>query len=80
MSFPWKALAERGFGFWYDDTTGVVVPESFNHLLALRIIGYDIKDTSAAIRAFRRHFIQDTIPGLKEADKKILYLLSKKYE
>ena len=80
VSFPWKELAEKGFGFWYDDTTGVVVPESFNHLLALRIIGYDIKDTSAAIRAFRRHFIQDTIPGLKEADKKILYLLSKKYE
>ena len=80
VSFPWKVLADRGFGFWYDDTTGVVVPENFNHIQALRIIGYDIKDSSAAIRAFRRHFIQDTVPGLKEGDKKILYLLSKKYE
>jgi len=80
VSFPWKPLAERGFGYWYDDTTGVVVPPDFNHLQALRIIGYDVKDTAAAIRAFRRHFIQDTIPGLQEADKKILYSLSRKYE
>ena len=80
VSFPWKELADKGFGFWYDDTTGIEVPEHFSHLQALRIIGYDIKDSSAAIRAFRRHFLQDTIPELKDADKKILYLLSKKYE
>ncbi|HKH61054.1 MAG TPA: N-acetylmuramoyl-L-alanine amidase [Flavitalea sp.] len=80
VSFPWKQLAERGFGYWYDDTTGVVVPDNFSHLQALRIIGYDIRDSTAAIRAFRRHFIQDTIPGLKDEDKKILYLVSKKYE
>ena len=78
--FPWKPLADRGFGFWYDDTTGVEVPADFNHLHALRIIGYDVKDTTAAIRAFRRHFIQDTIPWLHEADKKILYSLFRKYE
>ena len=78
--FPWKPLADRGFGFCYDDTTGVEVPGDFNHLQALRIIGYDVKDTAAAIRAFRRHFIQDTIPWLQEADKKILYSLWRKYE
>lgn len=80
VSFPWKPLADRGFGYWYDDTTGIAIPPDFNHLQALRIIGYDVKDTAAAIRAFRRHFIQDTIPGLQEADKKVLYSLSRKYE
>lgn len=78
--FPWKQLSERGFGLWYDDTTGITIPEHFNQLQALRIIGYDIKDTSAAIIAFKRHFVEDTIPVLREADKKILYTLSKKYE
>src|SRR6476660_4515242 len=43
--FPWKLLAEKGFGIWYSDTTSVIVPESFNTLNALRIIGYDIRDT-----------------------------------
>jgi len=39
----------------------------------LRIIGYDIRDTSAAILAFKRHFEQDTTHGLNDADKKVLY-------
>ena len=78
--FPWRQLAERGFGRWYDDTSALTIPESFNHLQALRIIGYDIKDTVAAIGAFKRHFLQDSIPFLNEGDRKILYHLSKKYE
>ena len=78
--FPWKQLSERGFGHWYNDTTNIIVPEHFDCLQALRIVGYDIKDTSAAIIAFKRHFVQDTIPLLQEADKKILYSIFKKYE
>ena len=71
--FPWKLLAEKGFGIWYSDTTNIIVPENFNTLDALRLIGYDIRDTSAAILAFKRHFEQDTTHGLNDADKKILY-------
>jgi len=71
--FPWKLLAEKGFGIWYADTTNVVVPDNFNSLDALRVIGYDIRDTSAAILAFKRHFEQDTTHGLNDADKKVLY-------
>jgi len=77
--FPWKRLADEGFGLWYDDTTGVEVPEYFDHLQALRIVGYDLTDTTAAILAFKRHFEQDTINTLNTADKKVLYVLSKKY-
>jgi len=71
--FPWKMFAEKGFGIWYGDTTNVIVPENFNSMEALRIIGYDLKDTSAAILAFKRHFEQDTTNVLNDADKKILY-------
>jgi N-acetylmuramoyl-L-alanine amidase len=78
--FPWKQLAEKGFGLWYDETTDVTVPENFNHLQALRIVGYDIKDTSAAILAFKRHWLQDTTNKLLDPDKKVLFQLVKKYQ
>jgi N-acetylmuramoyl-L-alanine amidase len=78
--FPWQSLAERGFGLWYD-TTAVVMPEYFNAQQALRIIGYNVKDTTAAIRSFKLHFVQqDTTAALTDADKKILYDLSQKYQ
>jgi N-acetylmuramoyl-L-alanine amidase len=77
--FPWKQLAEQGFGLWYDDTTGIELPPYFDHLQALRIIGYDQTDTTAAILAYKRHFEQDTTAMLNEADKKVLFMVAKKY-
>jgi len=77
--FPWKQLADQGYGLWFDDTTGVEVPPYFDYLRALRIIGYDLHDTSAAILAFKRHFEQDTTFGLNDADKKVLFNVEKKY-
>lgn len=77
--FPWKQLSEKGFGFWYDDTSNIAVPESFDYLSALRIVGYDTRDSSAAITAFKRHFVQDTTPGFQEKDKKVLLSLFRKY-
>jgi len=71
--FPWKLLAEKGFGIWYADTTSLVVPEDFNDMDALRIIGYDVKDSTAAVVAFKRHFEQDTAALLNDADRKVLY-------
>ncbi|WP_236652793.1 N-acetylmuramoyl-L-alanine amidase [Chitinophaga vietnamensis] len=79
--FPWQQLAQKGFGLWYDDTTRVQLPDNFNQLQALRIIGYDIKDSSAAMQAFKRHFVpQDSLPGMTDADKKILFNVLKKYQ
>lgn len=77
--FPWKQLSEKGFGYWYDDTN-VVLPLNFNHLQALRIVGFDIKDTNAAIIGFKRHWLQDTTKGLNTEQMKVLYQLSKKYQ
>ena len=80
VSFPWKKLADKGFGLWYDDTSKVSVPPHFNNLLALRIIGYDIRDTTAAIQTFKRHFEQDSSKVINDKDRKILYNLYKKYQ
>lgn len=78
--FPWKKLSENGYGYWYD-TTNVKLPESFNAMQSLRIIGYDIADSSSALRAFRIHFEQsDAKNPTTEEDKKIIYQLVKKYQ
>lgn len=80
VSFPWKQLANYGFGFWYDDTSKVVLPLVFEPLNALRIIGYDTRDSIAAIRTFKRHFEQmDSSKVLDSKDYKILYNLAGKY-
>lgn len=77
--FPWQMLAQNGYGLWYD-TTGVTVPPSFNSLQALRIIGYNVKDSVAAIQSFKLHFIQhDTTKVLNREDKKVLFDLARKY-
>ncbi len=79
-NFPWQQLAGNGFGLWYD-TSAVQIPSNFNPLYALRIIGYDIKDSIAAISSFKLHFVQaDSSKVLSDADKKILADLEKKYQ
>ncbi len=79
-NFPWQLLAEKGFGYWYD-TTNVAVPPDFNAMHALRIIGYDIKDSLQAIQSFKLHFVQqDSAKIITESDKKILTDLVKKYQ
>ncbi|PUZ19989.1 N-acetylmuramoyl-L-alanine amidase [Chitinophaga costaii] len=78
--FPWDRLAANGFGQWYGDTSRVTVPENFNSLQALHLIGYDVKDSTAAVLAFKRHFIpQDSSRVLDDGEKKILYDVSGKY-
>ncbi|MBI1782023.1 MAG: N-acetylmuramoyl-L-alanine amidase [Sphingobacteriales bacterium] len=78
--FPWKQLSEKGFGMWWNDTTNITVPEYFDHLSALRIVGFDVKDTNAAIIGFKRHWLQDTTTKMTPASDKILYQLYKKYQ
>jgi N-acetylmuramoyl-L-alanine amidase len=78
--FPWQALSQQGFGLWYD-TTGLQVPENFNALQAMRVVGYDVRDSLSAIYSFKLHFVQqDSAKILTDADKKILFDLSRKYQ
>ena len=81
VTFPWQLLSQNGYGLWYNDTTNISMPENFNSLQALRIIGYSVKDSAAAIVAFKRHFeMQDSSRSFTEGDKKILYDLMMKYQ
>lgn len=53
--FPWRALADAGFGV---RPTGILdePPPGFDPMLALRVVGYPTDDAAAAVRAFHRHF------------------------
>ena len=79
-NFPWQTLATQGFGLWYD-TTGVELPEDFNAIQGLRIIGYNVKDSMAAISSFKLHFVpQDSTKPLTDDERKIIFDLEKKYQ
>ncbi|WP_316802616.1 N-acetylmuramoyl-L-alanine amidase [Pedobacter nototheniae] len=78
-NFPWKKLADKGFGFWYDDVLKNP-PADFDTTNALKLIGYDTSDLGAAITAFKRHFIQsDLTPKLTPVDILVLYNVYTKY-
>jgi N-acetylmuramoyl-L-alanine amidase len=81
VNFPWKKLADSGYGIWWNDTTGISVPPDFNNMQALRVIGYDMKDTAAVIQTFKRKYEQiDKSIALTEEDRKILFTLYRKFE
>lgn len=79
INFPWKRLAEKGFGVWYDDLLEFPPPD-FKPLIALQLIGYDVTSPLAAFVAFKRHFIQtDLNPEITQLDLNVLYNLQQKY-
>lgn len=61
--FPWKILAEKGFGIWSDEFLETA-PTDFNLEQGLRIIGYDTKNLPAAITAFKLHYLQTEVNEL----------------
>ncbi|RYY43425.1 MAG: N-acetylmuramoyl-L-alanine amidase [Chitinophagaceae bacterium] len=80
VNFPWKRLADSGYGLWYSDTTGIQVPENFDPKIALRIVGYNIANYENAVEAFRRHFISVDAKGpLSPEELKILFVLMGKF-
>ena len=76
--FPWKTLASMGFGIWPDELLENA-PANFNAEQGLRIIGYDTKNLTAAITAFKRHFIQTEVDAVLDPKTiNAIYNLSKK--
>ena len=79
--FPWKQLADAGFGRW---PRGELVdpPPGFDPWTALRLLGYPLEqdDTPgrvATVRAFRRHFRGDEREALDAEDARILHALTR---
>jgi N-acetylmuramoyl-L-alanine amidase len=76
--FPWKLLAANGFGVWPDEELPCPPPE-FNVEQGLQVIGYNTKNISAAIRAFKLHYIQTEVNDiLDEKTVSTIYSIYKK--
>ena len=78
--FPWKTLADQGFGLWCDPPYPEP-PRTFDATLGLRAVGYDTTDVAAAIREFKLHFVPDeTTAELTGRSRSLLYCLYQKAE
>jgi N-acetylmuramoyl-L-alanine amidase len=76
--FPWKTLADHGFGLWCD-SPWAQPPLPIDEALELRALGYDTENPAAAMRAFKLHFLpDDAFPGLDENGRALLYCLYRK--
>jgi N-acetylmuramoyl-L-alanine amidase len=78
--FPWRRLAEAGFGIW-PQAPLAEPPPGFDPVLALRVLGYPTGDMPAAVRAFHRRFRgiddgEDPDAALDAQDARILYALT----
>jgi len=74
--FPWKQLADAGFGRWPDADAGDP-PPGFDPWLALRLIGYPLDDRAATVRAFHRHYRGTETDTLDAQDMRILHALAR---
>lgn len=82
--FPWKRLAEKGFGLWCEAPLPPA-PSDYDLPLALTALGYDPARPEAALQAFRLHFVGHETTGgnlsPSEQDKALAFcLLQKKAE
>ena len=83
--FPWRRLAERGFGLWCESNDAAAAPSTptadaqaeEEATLLLQAIGYDVRDHRAAIGAFRRHFRHDDSDTLTADDLPLLRCLAR---
>ena len=53
--FPWKQLADAGFGLWPQGPL-TDPPPGFDPWMALSVIGYPPDDRAAVVRAFHHHY------------------------
>lgn len=74
--FPWKRLADAGFGVWPDADAGEP-PAGFDPWLALQALGYSLEDRAATVRAFHHHFRGMEGGELDAQDLRILHALTR---
>ena len=72
INFPWATLAQNGYGVWFNPSSAISLQNNISVPYALALIGYDIKDTTAAMLAFKRHFRQDSTATINEDDKSVM--------
>lgn len=72
IQFPWQQLAQNGFGIWFEPNPAISLNNNISVPYALALVGYDIKDSTAAKLAFKRHFRQDSTSRITLEDKSVL--------
>ena len=73
--FPWKRLAERGFGVWCESPIDTP-PAGQSDALLLAALGYDVTRLDATRAAFRRHFLaEESESALTESERALLHCL-----
>jgi N-acetylmuramoyl-L-alanine amidase len=70
--FPWKLLAEKGFGV-FPTTFLETAPPEFNAEFALKIIGYNTKNLPDVIKSFKRHYMLLEDDFLDQNTKNTIY-------
>jgi N-acetylmuramoyl-L-alanine amidase len=70
VRFPWRRLAEHGFGLWCDDPA-LPTPAAFDLTLALAALGYSPANPEASRRVFLQHYAGGR-EDLSEAEEKAL--------
>ena len=73
--FPWRTLAQSGFGVWCDPPYAPAPPEA-DTMLMLAALGYDVSDPAAARAAFQRRFLpHGSAEEFDEAGRALLHCL-----
>ena len=73
--FPWKRLADQGYGLWCDPPYPAV-PPGVDDALLLQAFGYNVWNLDATVAAFKRHFVPDDASRqMTEKDRSLLYCL-----
>lgn len=75
--FPWKTLAEQGFGLWCDAPLQPA-PDGYDLALALTALGYDPATPEASRRAFRLHHARGDPPLADDDEKALAHCLLQK--
>jgi N-acetylmuramoyl-L-alanine amidase len=76
--FPWRRLAQHGFGLWCDPPYPPA-PPGLDTWLLLGALGYDVSRPHAAVAAFKRHFVpHDASEEMTEEDRALLHCLVQK--
>ena len=74
-NFPWKRLAERGFGLWCDPPYPRA-PAAMDDALLLQAFGYDVSDFRAALAAFKRRYApEDPSEEMSDDNRALLHCL-----
>ena len=74
-NFPWKRLAQRGFGLWCEPPYPEL-PAGVDDLLLLQAFGYDVADADAAVAAFKRRFApEDASDTMSDGNRALLHCL-----